>query len=116
MMNITPTQRSITEYQLILSEQDAQACLTDPYSFVEQLATQLRAAGVANGNHKAHPKPGKQQQMTINPRRAAQKIRGGYTHSKRPTVECTICHRQIAAFMFSRHMTTKHPNSAAIAE
>ena len=48
-MHITPTQRSITDYQMTLSEADAREAVDDPYSFAERLAEQLRAAGVTGG-------------------------------------------------------------------
>lgn len=51
-MNITPTQRSITDYQLTLSEADAREAVDDPYTFVERLAEHLRAAGVTGGGVK----------------------------------------------------------------
>ena len=44
-MQITPTTKSITEYALTLSEQDAAEATRDPFSFGEHIAEQLRAAG-----------------------------------------------------------------------
>lgn len=45
-MIVTPNTKSITEYTLTLSEADASLAMNDPYSFGDNLAEQLRTAGV----------------------------------------------------------------------
>ena len=52
-MNITPAQRTITEFHLALSEADAEQARSDPHAFGERLAEQLRALSVSSNGHDA---------------------------------------------------------------
>ncbi len=45
-MNVTPSQRSITEYHLTLSAEEAALAVSESWKLGELIAEQLRAAGV----------------------------------------------------------------------
>lgn len=108
-MNITPIQRSITEYHLALSTDDAQAWVDHPWDQGEKLAEQLRAAGVApsiesNGNgHKPKTKPGPRSQFTISRGKKKTSPKGA------ASVTCTECGKKLSTQGFlDRHMRQKH--------
>jgi hypothetical protein len=111
-MNITPIQRSITEYHLALSAEDAQAWVDHPWDQGEKLAEQLRAAGVApsleaNGNgHKPKAKPGPRSQFTIG--RGAKKTSPKGNKSSTEKIQCELCPRKIARKFMPKHLATKH--------
>src|SRR5579859_4442803 len=130
-MQITPAVRSITEYHLALSEQDAREAVDSPYVFADRLADQLRAAGVAPNGSGADAvaekpkrrKPGHQahrHQLTLGKasRKAAAKKNG---HGRQASagglnrVDCPECGQQIAQKYLPLHRLKKHsvtPSSA----
>lgn len=85
-MNITPTNRMITDYHLTLSAEDAREAVDSPDTFADRLAEQLRAAGVVatpDGGGEAKParrKPTRNQQITIG--KGARKTRSPNGHGK----------------------------------
>jgi hypothetical protein len=62
-MDITPNTRTVTEYHLTLTSDEALACIDKPWDFGEALAEKLRAAGLGapvatngNGSGNGHQK------------------------------------------------------------
>ena len=53
-MNITQSTRTLVEYQLVVTADEAAGALVDPFSFGEKIAEQLRAAGVTAPNENGH--------------------------------------------------------------
>lgn len=51
-MDIQPITRTVTEFNLVLSEADAQQAMSSPYSFADELAERLRALMPGNGHAK----------------------------------------------------------------
>ncbi len=108
-MNITPSIRSITEYAMRLSEQDALEAVTDPYSFADRLAEQLRAAGVivpnGNGNGSATHKIAKDHPLGF--KAHARKAKA--VKADKARVACHDCGKSFKTQGFlDRHTLTKH--------
>lgn len=125
-MDITPNTRTVTEYQLTLSSEEARQCLDQPWEFGEALADKLVAAGLdrkpaANGNGK-HPNrvhltlgngkgPGKKAG-----KRAAKKAG---PKAEKPLHPCPHCARtfkhqgRLNNHLASEHASTPAPAAAA---
>lgn len=113
-MLITPTTKTVTTYVLELSDQDAQACLADPYTFVDHLAEQLRAAGADGGKparvHRNGWHKQRDEQFTHERKAKARKPSGG-GHA------CPHCGRTFKrAGFLARHVLRAHGTEAAPAE
>jgi hypothetical protein len=133
-MNITPAQRTITEYHLALSEADAREAVDSPYVFADRLAEQLRAvispeqnrvAPSVNGDGKPRRKPKFESHIQVGRGRKATKAslrkaahpngkgthprlnRQGKGHSLEP-VECPDCGQKIARKYLPTHRAKKH--------
>ena len=125
-MDITPTTRTVIDYHLTLSAEDAQACIDKPWDFGEALAEQLRAAGLgkpvaaANGNgtgqqhNRVHLQLGKGKRGR-KPGRAPKAPKAG-TH--RPAkFACPSCSKKFTSQVFlSRHEAMRHSTSSATAD
>jgi len=124
-MLIVPSTKTVTEYQITLSEADAAECLSSPYEFAERIGGHLRSAGVmpgASANGKVHRKPKLSQQLVIGNGRTSRKAkaarpngRAGASHkSKHLTagglnrVSCPDCGQEIAAKYLPLHRLKKH--------
>jgi|SRR5579859_5049486 len=128
-MEIVSAVRTVTVFNLALSEQDAREAVDSPYIFADRLAEQLRAAGVApNGmgepqaENPKRRKPGRQahrHQLTIG--KASRKATAKNGHGRQASagglnrVNCPECGQQIAEKYLPLHRLKKHnvtPSSA----
>jgi hypothetical protein len=132
-MNITPTQRSITEFHLALSEADARELLESPAAFGERLAQMVRDAsapatggGPSTVTRRAHGhKPGRQPRVSgrkaartpVRSRGPAVSAKNG--HRPRQTakggsyekIQCQYCPRRVSRARMNRHVLTNHRGS-----
>jgi uncharacterized C2H2 Zn-finger protein len=109
-MDITPNTRTVTEYHLTLSSDEALACIDKPWDFGEALAEKLRAAGLgapANGNGNGNGHQKNRLHLTLGAKRASRtpvKGRGQAAARKtkaarkapkagRPMLQCPHCDR-----------------------
>lgn len=118
-MNITPTQRSITEYHMTLSEEDAREAIDSPWTLGEKIAEKLRSAGVTpNGNGKAHPKPQAASQLTIGRKRkkGAPKAGAGQSAKRSKSLQCPQCEMTfVKQGYLNRHLLKVHQVEPAAA-
>lgn len=103
--NITPTTRTITDFNLTLSMEAAQACIDQPSVYGELIAEQLMAAGVRpSGNH-ANGNGHKRSARKATKRAAAPK-------ATKASHICLFCSRTFKhAKRLETHMMTLHPTS-----
>ncbi len=126
-MHITPTQRTIIEYSLTLSAEDAQLALADPFSFEEKIREQLlpHLPGAAETNGKRnrayspgwdHPaqaqkqagRGGRRNGRKASAKSAAPKAVGRGRGKSTEKAPCPECGKQIARKFLPLHLKSKH--------
>jgi hypothetical protein len=125
-MDITPNTRTVTEYHLTLSSDEALACIDKPWDFGEALAEKLRAAGLGapvatngNGNGNGHQK--NRVHLTLGrkgasrkPARKAKAPKSGKA-ARVLSNECPHCHQMFGrAGNLANHIAKVHGNASAL--
>lgn len=118
-MHITPTERTVIEFTLTVTEAEARAALDDPFSFGERLAEALRPHLPGAAPVRRKPKPSSQLTLSKNgrgQRKAARRPAGTAAPKGGPSlarIECRRCGKPIAAKFMRLHLQKAHGAASA---